>query len=37
MNSALQTESTKLRNGNCTIHLKRTRMEILIFNIFKIK
>ena len=23
--SALQTESTKLRNENCTIHVKRTR------------
>ena len=37
MNSALQTESTKLRNENCTIHVKRSRMNILIFNIFKIK
>ena len=38
MSSALQTESTKLRNENCTIYVKRTRINnILIFNIFKIK
>ena len=38
MSSALQTESTKLRNENCTIHEKRTRINnILIFNIFQIK
>ena len=38
MNSAQQTESTKLRNENCTIHIKRTRISnILIFSIFKIK
>ena len=38
MSSALQTESTKLRNEHSTIHVKRTRINnILIFNIFKIK
>ena len=32
------TESTKLRKENCTIHVKKTRINnILIFNIFKIK
>ena len=37
MSSALQTESTKLRNENCTIHAKRTPIDIVIFKIFKIK
>ena len=37
MSSALQTESTKLRNENCTIHVKTTRINILNFNIFKIR
>ena len=37
MSSALQTESTKLRNENCTIHVKRTHINIVIFNILKIK
>ena len=38
MSSAQQTESTKLRNENCTIRIKRTHINnILIFSIFKIK
>ena len=37
MISALQTESTKLRNENCTIHAKRTPINIVIFKIFQIK
>ena len=37
MSSALQTESTKLRNENCTIHAKRIPINIVIFKIFKIK
>ena len=37
MSSALQTESTKLRNENCTIHVKRTPINIMIVKIFRIK
>ena len=37
MSSALQTESTKLQNENCTMHAKRTPINIVIFKIFKIK
>ena len=37
MSSALQTESTKLQNENCTIHAKRTPVNIVTFKIFKIK
>ena len=38
MSSAQQTEYTKLRNENCTIHIKRTSINnILLFSIFKIE
>ena len=37
MSSALLTESTKLRNENCTINVKRTHINIVICNIFKIQ
>ena len=38
MSSALQTESTKMRKENYTIHVKKTRINnIFSFNIFKIK
>ena len=37
MSSALQTESTKLQNENCTIHAKRTPIYIVISKIIMIK